>query len=434
MIRTQFCPIGRACMLFAFAGLMNGACAIGRAQNIPYRLPGDVPPRVKKHKTPDKLPPVPTLAPAFSIPVAPLGYGAPGPTYLGRHQSLVALTFLDEDRLLFSFRASGLLERGSGDDGRADAERKMRAVVLSLPDGKVEAQTVWTLPDRGIFVWSLSDGRLLLRGSDGLEIVNSKLESRPLVQIPGQFLSLDISPEGKYLVASSIDPTAHFDGPPPRAKLSLSTEGQPPRPANIAARLVEVDSGHVLQTKRSNTATQAPINSEGYLETRHDKLDQWTLTVHRFSGDDQYVGHVESTCLPTTFFASEHEVLVGGCTEGHVPKLMGVSAGQQLWQDETPIAIVPPLFAFSRDGSRFARETIVFKHPPSAGEETLWINAVQGQVVRIFDSATGKVVMETPISPTFDAGGNMALSPSGRRLVVLNENAIQVFDLPAAAR
>jgi hypothetical protein len=42
--------------------------------------------------------------------------------------------------------------------------------------------------------------------------------------------------------------------------------------------------------------------------------------------------------------------------------------------------------------------------------------------------------METPISPTFDAGGNMALSPSGRRLVVLNENAIQVFDLPAAAR
>jgi hypothetical protein len=41
--------------------------------------------------------------------------------------------------------------------------------------------------------------------------------------------------------------------------------------------------------------------------------------------------------------------------------------------------------------------------------------------------------METPISPTFDAGGNVALSPSGRRLAVLNAGAIEVFDLPAPA-
>ena len=415
-------------MWFALAGLVNGAGVTGLAQNIP--LPGYVPPRVKKHKTPDKLPPIPTLAPAFSIPVAPLGYGPPGPTYLGRHQSLVALTFLDEDRLLFSFRTSGLLERQSGDDSRAGAERKMRAVIVGLPDGKVESQTAWTLPDRGPFVWSLSDGRLLLRDSKGLEIVDSKLESHPLVQIPGQFLSLDLAPAGKYMVASSIDPTAHFDGPPPRTKLLLSTGGQPPVPANIAARLVEVGSGRMLQTKHS---TQAPINSEGYLEAVHEKLDQWHLTLHRFSGEDQWIGHVESTCLPTAFFASESEVLVAGCTEGHIPKLMAVSAGQQIWQDETPIAIVPPLFAFSRDGSRFARETIVFKHPSSSSEETLWINTVKGQVVRVFDSATGKVVMETPISPTFDAGGNVAFSPSGRRLAVVNEDAIQVFDLPAAA-
>jgi len=61
------------------------------------------------------------------------------------------------------------------------------------------------------------------------------------------------------------------------------------------------------------------------------------------------------------------------------------------------------------------------------------VKAVKGQVVRVFDAATGKVVLETPISPTFDAGGNVALSPSGRRLTVLNESAIEVFDLPTPA-
>jgi len=32
-----------------------------------------------------------------------------------------------------------------------------------------------------------------------------------------------------------------------------------------------------------------------------------------------------------------------------------------------------------------------------------------------------------------DAGGNVALSPSGRRVAVLNQGAIEVFDLPPAA-
>ena len=125
---------------------------------------------------------------------------------------------------------------------------------------------------------------------------------------------------------------------------------------------------------------------------------------------------------------------MAGCTEGHIPKLMGVSAGGRLiWQIETPIAIVPPLFIVSQNGSRFARETVVFKHSPGADAQTPWVKAVKGQVVRVFDLATGKVVMETPISPTFDAGGNVALSPSGRRLAVLNGGAIEVFDLPAPA-
>ncbi len=127
-------------------------------------------------------------------------------------------------------------------------------------------------------------------------------------------------------------------------------------------------------------------------------------------------------------------MLVAGCTEGHIPKLVAVSTGGRLlWQDETPIAVVPPLFVLSQNGSRFVRETIVFKHSPSTDGQTLWVKDVKGQVVRVFDAADGKVVMETAISPVFDAGGNVALSPSGRWLAVLNEGALQLFELPAAA-
>jgi hypothetical protein len=51
--------------------------------------------------------------------------------------------------------------------------------------------------------------------------------------------------------------------------------------------------------------------------------------------------------------------------------------------------------------------------------------------VRVFDAASGNVALEAPASPPLDGGGNVAISPSGRRVAVLNAGAIQVFDLPA---
>jgi hypothetical protein len=49
----------------------------------------------------------------------------------------------------------------------------------------------------------------------------------------------------------------------------------------------------------------------------------------------------------------------------------------------------------------------------------------------VFDAADGKVALEAPANPALDAGGNVAISPSGRRVAVLNAGAIQIFDLPA---
>jgi len=58
---------------------------------------------------------------------------------------------------------------------------------------------------------------------------------------------------------------------------------------------------------------------------------------------------------------------------------------------------------------------------------------VKGQVVRVLDAANGKLAFEAPASPALDGGGNMAISPSGRRVAVLNSGAVQVFELPAPA-
>jgi hypothetical protein len=55
---------------------------------------------------------------------------------------------------------------------------------------------------------------------------------------------------------------------------------------------------------------------------------------------------------------------------------------------------------------------------------------VKEQSVTIFDAANGDIALVSPLSPIFDAGGNVAFSPSGRRVALVNGGAIQVFELP----
>ena len=112
---------------------------------------------------------------------------------------------------------------------------------------------------------------------------------------------------------------------------------------------------------------------------------------------------------------------------------MGLSTeGDRLWEARMSAHEIWPLMVRSQDGSRLARETVVLKFTLGSKVHTLAPEDVRGQIVRVIDAADGHVVLDAPANPTYDAGGNVAISPSGRRAAILNGGAIQVFDLPAA--
>lgn len=397
----------RQILLILLAGVVAGCAPVHlHAQDI--MLPSDdYKPKLKKRKPKqDVLPDAPSVAPMTTIPVASLGYGAPSLTYLGRHYSLVTLDFLDEDRLLFSFRAPGLLEREATE---ASSDRQMKAVVLRLPDGAVESQALWTVPDRAAYLWMLKDGKFLLRERDGFKVGDPTLKTQQLFALRGQFQSLRIAPARKIVAASSLEPPS----------------------IDFTVRVISAESGQVTQTSHARVPSESSINSDGFLETTHDKYDQWSLKLEPFAGGSKLLGHVESSCLPKSAFLTEQEILVTGCNLSHIPKLSAVSAtGQVFWESETPVPFLPPLLIPAGNGSRFLRESIVLKKPVRPGTEMLWVKAARGQAVRVYDTATSKVLFEVPISPILDGGGNVAISPSGQRVAVLNKGSIQVYDIP----
>lgn len=385
---------------------------------------------------PDRLPEKSSLPPAFSIPIEPLGFSAPGPIYLGQRNSLASLDFLDDNRLLFTFRVPGLIHRETGAGAGGD-ERQIRAVVLALPTGTITAEALWTVHDRVRYLWMLKDGHFLLRDREGLEQGDATLDLKPLLHFPGPLLWLEMDPMQQYLVTNSREPASAVQRPgdvasPPTAQARISVDGQKAGDSpDLVVRILRRDSGEVMLVSRVRTAVHLPINADGYVESLRANGEQWLLNLKFFSGGTKVIGRVNSTCSPNFDFVSQRELLVTACDGSGGHRLVALSTeGRRLWEDSSSPQAIWPMLVMAGDGSRLVRETLAVNHAVNA-YSPLDAEDIKGQLVRVIDAANGKVALEAPASPALDAGGNVAISRDGRRVAVINDGTVEVFDLPA---
>jgi len=453
----------------AVAGLLFCAIRMAPAQgSAGFALARSHP--VRERALPGGYPDKPSVPPTWTIPIEPLGFSPPGPLYLGERNALVSLDFIDENRLLFTFRVPGLIHRElkAGESGEGD-ERQIRAVVLALPNGAIEAEALWTVYDRERYVWMLKDGHFLLRDRENLEQGDAHLELKPLLRFPGPLLWLELDPTEQFLVSDSLEPAVApgkpdeagspakhpgdkdlWPGSPATASATITASGQSSaggsngnssgnsngdsssEPPDMVVRILHRASGEVMLVSRVHALVHLPINSEGYLEALRGRGERWELNLKFFTGGSRLLGSFDSACAPVPEFISEQEALVTACDDWGGHKLVAMTtAGQTLWDDLNPGTAIWPLLARSPDGLRLMQETLAVSHP-IGNYAPLDSDDVKGQLVRVFDAATGEVAFESPLSPVLDAGGNAAISPSGRRVAVLNAGAIQVFELPVA--
>ena len=228
-----------------------------------------------KKTAPPEPPPVrATVKPSATIPVEPLGFSAPATFYLGTRNCLVSLDFLDEEHLLLTFRVPGLIHRDHPEISTAEhQDRQVRAVVLHLPDGAVQAETLWTLHDRRRYLWMLDNGQFLLRDRDELKIGDASLQLKPFLRFPGPVLWVEMDPNHKYVVTGSSEPPTSASrvgdvASPATASADLvSDDPKPDGDPDLILRSLKRDSGKVMLVSHVKSAVHLAINAEGFLET-----------------------------------------------------------------------------------------------------------------------------------------------------------------------
>jgi hypothetical protein len=317
-------------------------------------------------------------------------------------------------------------------------------MVVEVSSGKIGAQAEWMIPDRGRYLWMLTNGHFLLRTSDGLDEGDGELKTRSYLHVPGKLMWIQMDPKQEYIITNSVVPANGTDasGPAHNSKGKSDTAAASKEREDqslLIARTMRRATGEVVRETRVPWTSQKsdwPMNSEGYLERVHEKGANWTLKLTGYQGGEgRVVGRFESTCLPKYSFVSNDEVLVSRCdpVRGLVLEEFS-SSGSPMWQRQAAANAMWPQVIPSSDGKRFAQESLVLKHAVEKYKRMIGAGDLLGQSVKVFNAANGSMLLEAPLTPVFDGGGNVALSPSGRRVAILNAGAIQVFELPPASK
>jgi len=249
---------------------------------------------------------------------------------------------------------------------------------------------------------------------------------------PGNLLWIELDPSQQFLVTGSREPLAAQTAAPDGSTRPEMSDGSLENSGDLLLRILHRDTGQVMLSTRLRSAIHLPLGSNGYLENLHARGIEWQLNLHAFDGTITPLARLNSTCTPASDFASPLELVATVCTTLGEHRLEAIaSTGRLLWQAEISDHEVWPLLVFGRDGSRIAQEALQVTREVSASSP-LTTDDIRGQKVTVYDAANGHIALVAQASPPLDAGGNVAISPSGRRVAVLNNGGIEVFELPAA--
>jgi hypothetical protein len=371
----------------------------------------------------------PAADPEQRISVGPLGYGPPGPLYMLSGRAFSSLDFVDADHLLFTFRQPRLLRRDG--QGEADDGQMIRAVVIDLPGGSVSASAEWRMRDRSRYLWPLGDGKFLIRQRNTYSLTDASLTLQPYVKVSTQVLDTEVSPDGRILV---IEHQYERHTPDQHAKLAAQAVeyGEPPPAEDTQITLLNVASREVLAALHTESPIHVPITSTGYVGVVRDKGDDFLVRFIPFQGQELPLGKVASTCIPHENFLNQKALVIESCGPKSPDILLDAwsTDGKKLWSGHREGHLVWPTFAFSRTGSRFAVSLLHVSHIIDTAD-SLIDEDVREQVVQVFDSETGALLLETTASPVLTAGQNFALSDDGERLAVLRDGAIEIDKVPS---
>jgi hypothetical protein len=385
--------------------------------------------------------------PWLQLPLEDLGFPGISANFLAAGTSMLTLHFVDDKHLLLTFSLRNLVPRIE-DDPEDHDDRVVAAELIDLPSGKIAARTEWRMHDHGRYLWSLEHGRFLLRIADQLYTIEpmARLGSgKPFLRAVfpsrrGRPSVVLVSPDGGLVTLETVvavGSKTHADvvfGDQDTAQGNT----QPTRTLIDFVRIREGKSEDVgIETTPSGAVQAAnpmfiPVDSDGYLWAEQNDNNRWATTFDEFGGKSKDLGLIDSTCTPRLQMLDRGEFVAMTCRGGddHIHMASYGLDGHETWEESVG-DFGTPTFAFAPAAARFAvshisEAALAPMSSPNAPEP----EAVAHQEVRVYQNASGDLLLHAECTPVFKTAENFDLSSDGMELAVIRNGAIVVYKLP----
>jgi hypothetical protein len=377
------------------------------------------------------------------ISLAHLGLrGTPTPALLRtRAAAMITLDFIDSDHLLFTFATRPLMTRESEDPAVAPqtdplsphTDRMVHAEVVELPDGKVVTEKDWRLHDREAYLWPLGNGEFLLRVGGQLNLLEKDLTTRKVMESdrPIRWVQAD---KGSNLLVVEVEREQHtkdeherlahdallFNAPAPAE--DYETYGLEFRAGQPEAK--QLFHIHLLQPGSLTGNDEWLLQIDGSSTGNFDVVALPIATKAEKRGGKHSVLRLKSECRPTMEMLGHDVAMISACS-AHGRMEYGVTTeGKLLWKQNVPDPLWP-YYERAANASRFAVQHVSRRGGDGINDDNLGAGEAE-----VFDVATGERMFATTLEPLYATRHTVALSPDGRRLALLRQGALEVYELP----
>ena len=392
--------------------------------------------------------------PEAVISLAELGYQPTAARFALQGMSMTTVDFADPHHLLVTFIARRLLSRIAGDP-EDDDDHVVDAVLVEVPSGKVVGKTTWRTHDNGRYLWSMGQGRFVLRRRNDLETfapvanlaTGEPFRMFPLVKLKRQVAGIRMSADGDVMLLETIPAKEVKEGEakvpagtvPSTATVIADAAKEQARMKRVELEFLELaaqSAGGPVQARvrgvsLARTAVDVPMTSGGYLEALSEGRNRWGFDFVGFDGKKRTLGGLETTCRPRSQFVSSVEFVVFGCRGSSEKWEMAAMdlRGQVMWVNSLGDNNA---FRSLRAAPATGRVALSRAYAVTVMPEQVEFDPDQltGQDVRVMQVETGAELLRVDASPIERSGENYAIAQDGMSLAVIHDGHVEVYALP----
>ncbi len=378
--------------------------------------------------------------PSVRLPLSALGF--PGYTLALMHAgaSMATIHVLDKTHLLFSYSLRSLVPRLAGDDEN-DQDRLVAAEVVEVPTGKILARTEWHLHDHGRYLWAVGQGVFVLRSGDTLSTftplrglpTGTAFERVPIPHRAGHPEVVMGSADGQIVTVELQRPAEE--------------KGNGDEPSGAKHKHTTIEFYRIVTPSEPNAHPQLrpagalgspglirlALDGDGYLWADDLNRNRWSVSFNEYEGKPQDLTKIDSTCLPRLELVSRSEFVAVSCGLGDGAQKLEMYGfdGHETWQEPFGETLQPVTFVTAPEAGRFVMSRLTAS---SSGLATpggiTGDDALLNQELRVYQTESGDLLLDVQCVPVARSPENFDLSPDGRTLAVLSNDAINLYTLP----